>query len=39
MAQLPPEIQRKWRAYEHYQLAATRVGPDVEGENDLFARV
>lgn len=36
--QLPEEIQRKWRKYECYQLAASRVGPDVEGENDLFAR-
>lgn len=39
MAQIPEEIQRKWRSFECYQLAATRVGPDVEGENDLFARV
>jgi LmbE family N-acetylglucosaminyl deacetylase len=39
MAQLPAEIQRKWRMYEYFQLAATRVGPDVAGENDLFARV
>jgi LmbE family N-acetylglucosaminyl deacetylase len=39
MAQIPEEIQRKWRSFECYQPAATRVGPDVEGENDLFARV
>ena len=39
IARLPQEIQRRWRSYEYYQLAATRVGPDVEGENDLFARV
>ena len=38
MAKLPEEIRRKWRRYESYQLAASRVGPDVEGENDLFAR-
>src|SRR5579872_1094004 len=38
MAQLPAEIQRKWRMYEYFQLAATRVGPDIAGENDLFAR-
>lgn len=38
MAKLPKDIQRKWRSYEYFQLAATRVGPDVEGENDLFAR-
>src|SRR6266568_5418236 len=39
MAQLPEEIQRKWRSFEYYQLAASRVGPDVEGENDLFAHI
>jgi LmbE family N-acetylglucosaminyl deacetylase len=39
MAQLPEEIQRRWRSNEYYQLAASRVGSDVEGENDLFARV
>src|SRR5215831_1312295 len=39
IARLPEEVQRSWRSYEYYQLAATRVGPDVEGENDLFARV
>ena len=39
MAQLPAEFQRKWRMYEYFQLAATRVGPDIAGENDLFARV
>jgi len=36
--QLPEEIRRKWRGYEYFQLAASRVGPDVPGENDLFAR-
>lgn len=39
LSQLPQEITRKWRANEYFQLAATRVGPDVAGENDLFARV
>ncbi len=39
MARVPEEWQRKWRSQEYYQLAATRVGPDVEGENDLFARI
>ncbi len=39
LSQLPQEITRKWRANEYFQLAATRVGSDVEGENDLFARV
>jgi LmbE family N-acetylglucosaminyl deacetylase len=39
MARLPEEIQRRWRSHEYYQLAASRVGPDVAGENDLFARV
>lgn len=38
-AHIPEELQRKWRNYEYYQLAASRVGPDVPGENDLFARV
>ena len=37
-AKIPEEIQRKWRGYQHFQLAASRVGPDVPGENDLFAR-
>lgn len=39
MAKIPEELQRKWRGFETYHLAATRVGPDIEGENDLFARV
>jgi mycothiol S-conjugate amidase len=39
MAQLPEEIQRRWRSNEYFQLAASRVGPDAEDENDLFARV
>ncbi|MBV9231693.1 MAG: PIG-L family deacetylase, partial [Chloroflexi bacterium] len=39
MARLPKELQRKWRGTECYQLATSRVGPDVIGENDLFARV
>jgi LmbE family N-acetylglucosaminyl deacetylase len=39
LAQMPEEIQRQWRSFEVYQLAASRVGPDVPGENDLFARV
>ncbi len=38
VAQLPEEVQRRWRGNEYFQLAASRVGPDVEGENDLFAR-
>jgi mycothiol S-conjugate amidase len=38
MAKIPEEVQRKWRRYEYYQLAASRVGADVLGENDLFAR-
>lgn len=36
---LPEDIQHKWRSTEFYQLATSRVGPDVMGENDLFARV
>ena len=39
MARLPEEMRRRWRSHEYYQLAASRVGPDVAGENDLFARV
>jgi LmbE family N-acetylglucosaminyl deacetylase len=38
LAKMPKDIMRKWRAYEYFQLAATRVGPDIEGENNLFAR-
>lgn len=38
-ARIPAEVQREWRRYEYYHLAATRVGADVVGENDLFARV
>jgi LmbE family N-acetylglucosaminyl deacetylase len=39
MAKVPEEVQRKWRTHECYQLAASRVGPDVPGENNLFARI
>jgi LmbE family N-acetylglucosaminyl deacetylase len=39
MAHIPETLQRKWRALEYYQLAATRVGPDTPGDNDLFAHV
>jgi LmbE family N-acetylglucosaminyl deacetylase len=39
LAQVPEELQRQWRSHEVYQLAASRVGSDVPGENDLFARV
>ena len=39
MAKIPEEIQRNWRNHECYQLAASRVGPDVPGENNLFARI
>jgi LmbE family N-acetylglucosaminyl deacetylase len=38
-AGLPEDLRRKWRMYECYQLAATRVGADVKGEDDLFAHV
>lgn len=38
-AQIPQEVQREWRSNEYYHLAATRVGFDVVGEDDLFARV
>jgi len=39
MAQIPQDVQRHWRSLECYQLATSRVGPDVIGENDLFARI
>jgi mycothiol S-conjugate amidase len=39
LTRLPPDLQRKWRSTEYYQLATSRIGPDVVGENDLFARV
>ena len=39
MAQMPEEALREWRNYEYFHLAATRVEPDVAGENDLFAHV
>src|SRR2546423_9236043 len=39
MSQLPEKIKEKWRKYECYELAASRGGPDIEGEKDLFARV
>ena len=39
MAKLPPEVLRKWRGRECYQLAASRVGPDEPGKNDLFAHI
>lgn len=39
LGRLPKELQRKWRGTENYQLAATRVGPDIVGENDLFSHI
>ncbi len=36
---LPEEQQQKWYDIEFFQLATSRVGDDVIGENDLFARV
>lgn len=39
MAKIPEEVQQNWRSHECYQLAASRVGPDVPGENNLFARI
>jgi LmbE family N-acetylglucosaminyl deacetylase len=38
LARLPEETQRKWRSRECFQLAASRVGQDIPGENDLLAR-
>ncbi|MBO0781646.1 MAG: PIG-L family deacetylase [Ktedonobacteraceae bacterium] len=39
MSHMPPELQRKWRGTEFFQLAASRVGPDLVGENNLFAHI
>lgn len=39
MAKIPEEVLQNWRSHECYQLAASRVGPDVPGENNLFARI
>jgi hypothetical protein len=39
MARMPEEMQRAWRSREYYQLAESRVGPDIKGENNLFARI
>ncbi|HEU5380485.1 MAG TPA: PIG-L family deacetylase [Ktedonobacteraceae bacterium] len=39
MARIPEEVMREWRSYEYYHLAATRVGPDIADENDLFAHI
>jgi LmbE family N-acetylglucosaminyl deacetylase len=39
MEEMPEEIRRQWSGQECFQLATSRVGPDVPGENDLFARV
>jgi LmbE family N-acetylglucosaminyl deacetylase len=36
---MPDELQRKLRNTEYFQLATSRVGPDIVGENDLFARI
>jgi LmbE family N-acetylglucosaminyl deacetylase len=39
MVQIPEDVQKHWRSLECYQLATSRVGPDVIGENNLFARI
>jgi LmbE family N-acetylglucosaminyl deacetylase len=39
MSHMPEELQRKLYNTEYYQLATSRVGPDIVGENDLFARI
>ncbi len=36
---LSPELQRKMRSSEYFQLVASRVGYDTVGENDLFAHI
>lgn len=39
MEEMPEVIRRQWSGQECFQLAASRVGPDVPADNDLFARV
>lgn len=39
VSRLPEELQKTWHSTEYFQLATSRVGLDVTGENDLFARV
>jgi LmbE family N-acetylglucosaminyl deacetylase len=39
ISRLPRESQRKWRNTEYFQLATSRVGTDLPGDNDLFAHV
>jgi LmbE family N-acetylglucosaminyl deacetylase len=39
MAHMPESLRRKQRSFEAYQLVTSRVGPDLPGENDLFAHV
>jgi LmbE family N-acetylglucosaminyl deacetylase len=39
IAGMPMEMQRAWWATESFQLATSRVGPDIVGENDLFAHI
>lgn len=39
LSRLPEDLQRTWYNSEFYQLATSRVGQDIIGENDLFARV
>lgn len=36
---MPEDLRRRWRSYETFHLGESRVGPDVPGENDLFARI
>ena len=36
---LPRDMQRHWRSTEFFQLVTSRVGPDIIGDNDLFAHV
>jgi LmbE family N-acetylglucosaminyl deacetylase len=39
LSRLPEELQKNWHNTEYFQLATSRVGADIIGENDLFARV
>jgi LmbE family N-acetylglucosaminyl deacetylase len=36
---LPRDLQRRWRSTEFFQLVTSRFGPDIIGDNNLFAHV
>lgn len=39
MESMPEDLKRRWRGFETFHLGESRVGPDIAGENDLFARI